>query len=308
MTKPSIFIASSAEGLAAARALQTHLSHDAQVSVWNEGLFSPSRRPSESLLEAAERSDFAVYLLSPDDLSSSRRGKTEVRANIYFELGVLIGRLGHSRVFLVVLDPANTRLPSDLAGAFYFAVNWDSRLDLSLALAPAADAIRRELSRTRPVQAPSFPYFSCFISYSWADKAFVRRLYDDLTELGINCWMDAKDLKIGDKIGDQVERAIQSQDRVLLVLSRASINSPWLRYEYRHALKLEEERHRTVLFPLSLDETILSKNVPPSLARLRERLICDFTGWESGSAYKKAFSSLVRDLTISSSVESGGAT
>ena len=308
MTKPSIFIASTAEGLTAARALQTHLSHDAMVTIWTEGVFSVAKPASESLLEIAEKADFAVYVLSPADLSSSRLGKTDVRANVYFELGVLIGRMGRSRVFLVVLDPGKTRLPSDLAGTVYFAVNCDSRLDLVIAVEPAAEAIRRELNRIRPRQPEPFPYFSCFISYSWTDKAFVSKLYDDLTEVGISCWMDAKDLQIGDKIADHVERAIQSQDRVLLVLSRASIKSPWLRYEYRHALKLEEERHRTVLFPLSLDESILSKGIPPSLAPLRERLICDFSGWESGSAYKRAFSSLVRDLTISSSVEFGGTT
>ena len=85
-------------------------------------MFSVAKRASEMLLEVAEKADFAVYVLSPDDLSSSRRGKTDVRANIYFELGVLIGRMGHSRVFLVVLDAGKTRLPSDLAGTLYFAV------------------------------------------------------------------------------------------------------------------------------------------------------------------------------------------
>ena len=307
MTQPTIFIASSAEGLAAAKALQTQLSSDAKVAIWSEGVFSPGKRPSESLLEIAERADFAVYVLTPDDLSLSRRGKSDVSANVIFELGFLIGLMEHRRVFLVILDPANTRLPSDLAGILYFGVNWDSRLDLAIAVAPAADAIRRELNRVRPRQPEPFRYFSCFISYSWADKVFVRKLYDDLREVGISCWMDAKDIKIGDRITDHVERAIHSQDKVLLVLSHASIKSSWLRHEYRYALQLEKERHRTVLFPLSLDLS-LSEDIPSALAPLRERLICDFSGWESGSEYKQAFSSLVRDLTISSSVETGGTT
>ena len=308
MNKPTIFIASSTEGLAAARALQAHLSHDAMVTIWSDSVSSVAKRASESLLEVANRADFAVYVLSPDDFSSSRRGKTDVLANVFFEFGFLIGRMGRSRVFLVVLDPGKTGMPSCFAETVYLTVNRDSQLDLETAVAPAAEAIRSELNRIRPRQPEPFPYFSCFISYSWTDKAFVSKLYDDLTDVGISCWMDAKDLKIGDKIVDHVERAIQSQDRVLLVLSRASIESPWLRYEYRHALKLEEERHRTVLFPLSLDASILSKRIPQTLAPLRERLICDFSGWESASTYKRAFSSLVRDLTISSSVESAEST
>ncbi len=308
MTQTSIFIASSLEGLSAARALTAHLSSSADVALWTEGAFNANTRPSESLLDLANRADFAVYVLCPDDFITTRRSKSEVRANIYFELGLLAGRLGQNRLFIVVLDPAKAQLPSDLAGILYFGVNTNASLDLSLAVAPAADAIRREVTRVKSRLPEAYPYYSCFISYSWSDKEFARRLYDDLSEVGISCWLDAKDLQIGGKIADQVERAIQSQDKVLLVLSRASIRSAWVRHEFRHALKLEAERHRTVLFPLSLDNSIFSNSAPTTLVPLRDRVICDFSEWETGSGYKKAFASLVRDLTIRSSVESGGAT
>jgi predicted nucleotide-binding protein len=56
--------------------------------------------------------DFAIVLLSPDDLSES--GRTVHLSNVVFELGWAYARLGRSRVCLLVKK--GTNLPSDLEG------------------------------------------------------------------------------------------------------------------------------------------------------------------------------------------------
>src|SRR5262249_1536848 len=43
-------------------------------------------------------------------------------------------------------------------------------------------------------------FFSCFISYSHADKSFARRLHDQLQGHGIRCWLDEHQLLPGDDI------------------------------------------------------------------------------------------------------------
>jgi TIR domain len=41
--------------------------------------------------------------------------------------------------------------------------------------------------------------YSCFISYSAKDEAFVRRLHADLQDKGVRCWFAPEDMKIGAK-------------------------------------------------------------------------------------------------------------
>src|SRR6266704_1697196 len=47
------------------------------------------------------------------------------------------------------------------------------------------------------VQSP-ITYYTCFISYSSKDQAFVERLYADLQANDVRCWYARDDLKIGD--------------------------------------------------------------------------------------------------------------
>ena len=72
MVNPSLFIGSSTEGLDFARALRSSLDRDAEVSLWDEGFFRLGSTFIDSLVNSISRFDFAVLLLTPDDLVSSR--------------------------------------------------------------------------------------------------------------------------------------------------------------------------------------------------------------------------------------------
>jgi hypothetical protein len=71
-------------------------------------------------------------------------------------------------------------------------------------------------------------FYSCFISYNHADKAFARRLYDTLQGRGIRCWLDEKQLRPGDDIHEEVDRGIRLWDKVLLCCSKDSLTSWWV--------------------------------------------------------------------------------
>ena len=113
----SVFIGSSTEGLEVARAIQFQLRNDAQVTVWDEGVFPLGQSILESIVNLVERFDFAVLVLSPDNLILSREiTRLCPRDNVMFELGLFIGRLGRARTFMVYDSSTDLQLPSELAG------------------------------------------------------------------------------------------------------------------------------------------------------------------------------------------------
>jgi hypothetical protein len=195
-------------------------------------------------------------------------------------------------------------MPTDIAGTMIIHV--PTGTDLPLAIAPAAAAIGQTMTKMGARQDPRpSHYYSCFISYSWEDREFATRLYDDLEQSGVQSWLDNKQIKIGDSWERVIDKAVQAHDKVLLILSRASVSSSWVRLEVRKALQLETERRKTVLFPIRLDDAIFRVPETEEIDRLKERQIGDFTNWLDKSFYQRAFSKLVRALAISASVESG---
>src|SRR5437763_164844 len=102
MAKPALFIGSSSEALDFAKAVREALEDVAEVTLWNEDFFQPGKTFIERLVEAVVQFDFALLLLTGDDLVQSRT--TEAfgpRDNILFELGLFMGRLGRARTFVL---------------------------------------------------------------------------------------------------------------------------------------------------------------------------------------------------------------
>ena len=76
------------------------------------------------------------------------------------------------------------------------------------------DYIPALINAMQPIQ-----YYSCFISYSTKDDAFARRLHERMRAEQLRVWYAPEDIQGGKKIIDQLDRAIQLHDRLLLVLS-----------------------------------------------------------------------------------------
>jgi hypothetical protein len=131
-------------------------------------------------------------------------------------------------------------------------------------------------------------FYSCFISYNHADKSFARRLHDALQGRGIRCWLDEKQLLPGDDIHDAVDRGIRLWDKVLLCCSAKSLTSWWVDNEISKAFAKEQaimkarKKRTLVLIPMDLDGYLFSSAWESGKAsQVRERLVADFTGWES---------------------------
>jgi len=115
--KPRVFIGSSGEGVKTAQIVQLLLDYDYDCEIWNQGAFSLTKGNLENLVEAMGRFDFAILILTGDDLVT-KRDKTGIspRDNVLFELGLFIGALGRERTFMLSCSNDDLELPSDLAG------------------------------------------------------------------------------------------------------------------------------------------------------------------------------------------------
>jgi len=148
--KPKVFIGSSVEGLTVAYAIQENLSHVAEVTVWDQGVFDLSSTAIHDLIREAEQSDFAIFPFTPDDVTEIRSLKSNtVRDNVIFEFALFAGKLGLDRVFYVIPQgQPNLHLPTDLAGITpgkYETNRRDGKLEA--ALGPFCNQVRKQITR-----------------------------------------------------------------------------------------------------------------------------------------------------------------
>jgi len=144
--KPFIFIGSSTEGKKYAEALQINLKNNCESQIWDQGLFGLSDGTFDSLIKALDSFDFAVFIITGDDLLESR-GKISnaPRDNVVFELGLFIGRLGRTRVYMICDNSAKPKMPSDLAGITIEYFDPPVRGTLMSALGPSSTLIKSKV-------------------------------------------------------------------------------------------------------------------------------------------------------------------
>lgn len=85
-----------------------------------------------------------------------------------------------------------------------------------------------------------------FISYSHKDKKYVEKLEKKLIEEGFNVWIDHR-IDFGSRWTAEIEKAIDTCDAYIVVMSEDAKKSEWVQREVIHA-----ERRRKPFFPLLL--------------------------------------------------------
>lgn len=190
--RPSVFIGSSAEGLNVAQAIQVNLDHACEVVLWSQGVFGLSEGTLETLVAALDTYDFAVLVVTPDDMVTSRQKEQNApRDNVLLELGMFIGGLGRKRTFFVYDRTADLKLPSDLAGvtAATYQPHADGNLQAALGAATTQiqNAINAEGRRQRVGITDAI--------YKDTQFQIIHDLLDDASEQYI-VLMHEKDLKI----------------------------------------------------------------------------------------------------------------
>jgi hypothetical protein len=111
-------------------------------------------------------------------------------------------------------------------------------------------------------------------------------------------------MRSGKKVHEQIDEAIRVYDKLLLILSPASMESEWVKTEISKARKREIRERKQVLFPVRLcsfealrDWECFDADTGKDSAReIREYFIPDFSNWKDHDSYRLAFDRLLKDL------------
>jgi hypothetical protein len=144
-------------------------------------------------------------------------------------------------------------------------------------------------------------FYKCFISFTEADDLFSERLYNDLQGAGVRCWRWKEDAKWGKTLMRSIDEAVRIYDKLIVICSEQSLNSPAVIREIERALQKEDELARQgkeaeVLFPIRLNDYIFTGWNHHRKADVIAKNVGDFRSWNEPEQYKKAFDRLLRDL------------
>ena len=79
-----------------------------------------------------------------------------------------------------------------------------------------------------------------FISYSSEDKADAEKLAKILKEVGVDYFLDIKDVNWGDNIHVSIDNALSECTDLVVIISPASLQSQWVPYEIGSASALKK--------------------------------------------------------------------
>jgi hypothetical protein len=144
-------------------------------------------------------------------------------------------------------------------------------------------------------------FYTCFISFTEADDTFSERLYNDMQAARVRCWRWKEDAKWGKTLMRSIDEAVRVYDKLIVICSEQSLNSPAVIREIERALQKEdvvarEGKEAEVLFPIRLDDYIFTGWQHHRKADVVAKNVGDFRQWTEPESYKKALQRLIRDL------------
>ena len=132
---------------------------------------------------------------------------------------------------------------------------------------------RMKLYNIRKFDAPQ-ERTDVFISYSRADERIAEKLYNSLTNKGLNVWYDRKNLAAGDKWLERINNAIKSTKFCIILISKNIASQVYESHVYRKEWNMAIEHakgmgsKRGFIIPICIDNIDLYENsldLPDSL-------------------------------------------
>ncbi len=117
-----------------------------------------------------------------------------------------------------------------------------------------------------------------FVSHASEDKdRFVLRFAERLRQKGIDAWLDKWEMLPGDSLVDKIfEEGIKEAKAVIVVLSKFSVEKPWVREELNAAF-VKRINNGSKLIPIVIDDC----EVPEALKSTLWESIADLSAYDS---------------------------
>jgi hypothetical protein len=108
--------------------------------------------------------------------------------------------------------------------------------------------------------------FDAFISYSRADsKSFAIKLTEELSDRGLNIWLDLENIEDSVKWQNAIARGIESSDNFIFIIAPNSISSPYCYLEIEIALKY----NKRIIPLLHLESEDFWNKLHPKIAEIQ---------------------------------------
>lgn len=189
MKKPRVFIGSSTENSHIAYAIHSNIEKECEPTPWDM-MKKPPKTFMEVLCDEAEEYDFAIMVLTPNDLIEIRDKKQKItRDNIIFELGLFVGILGRERTFSILPEEINnTRFPTDLIGLTTYKY-YEDRTDNNwkAALLSPCNEIKSIIKELGPRSVSRRGDLNCKIEITDPADDFVNKEYTSVSGIGAFC-------------------------------------------------------------------------------------------------------------------------
>jgi hypothetical protein len=102
-----------------------------------------------------------------------------------------------------------------------------------------------------------------FISYSSKDQGFVNQLYERLVASGHRAWLNTESIPKGEHWHEEMVKALEETDLMILVLSPDATKSKWVKEEWKTFLTMQKTilpiLHREGKVPRSLNALQMTK-------------------------------------------------
>ena len=108
-----------------------------------------------------------------------------------------------------------------------------------------------------------------FISHSYTDDPFVRKVAAGLEKVGLEVWDATREILPGDNWADKVARALEESEAMVVLLTPDALRSNWVSWEIQYALGEQSYRNRLISVIVGDLEELPEENVPWILRRLQ---------------------------------------
>lgn len=107
-----------------------------------------------------------------------------------------------------------------------------------------------------------------FISHSHTDAELAARISNALEKRGFDVWDTDRDLLPGDNWAAEIARALEESEAMIVLLTPAAVDSPWVKREIEYALGAKNYSNRLIPVVVGDPDQFPKSGIPWIVRRL----------------------------------------